>query len=75
MDDAREFEQLARGVTGDQERWAEAFMVQRLHGAGAQAHVAERIGALVLAGDVTGVERWREIAMCLDQLLRATART
>ena len=44
--------------------------VQRIHGDKAELHVAERIGALALAGDVDGIERWREIASRLDQLLR-----
>lgn len=43
-------------------------MVNRIHGARAPLHVAERIGALALAGDMAGVERWREIAERLDQL-------
>lgn len=45
-------------------------MVHRLYGEGACVHVAERIGALALAGDDAGVKRWREIARRLDQLLR-----
>jgi hypothetical protein len=57
-------------VTQDQERRAEALMVHRLYGERACVHVAERIGALALAGDMAGVERWREIARRLDQLLR-----
>lgn len=43
-------------------------MVQRRHGAGAPLFVAERIGALALAGDQEGVNTWRAIARCLDQL-------
>ncbi|WP_375429490.1 DUF6961 family protein [uncultured Sphingomonas sp.] len=48
-------------MTADQERWAEAAMVQRLHGDGAQAHVADRIADLLLKGDQAGIERWCEI--------------
>lgn len=55
-------------VTPDEERWAEALMVERLHGDRATIHVAERIGALALAGDAVGVSRWKEIAARLDQL-------
>ena len=58
-----------------EERWAEALMVRRLHGDRAHLHVAERIGALVLAGDAAGIERWREIAMRLDQMMRPGAPT
>lgn len=34
----------------------------------AAAHVAERIGALALAGDQDGIDRWIAIAHRLDQL-------
>ncbi|MBB5719936.1 hypothetical protein FHR23_002895 [Stakelama sediminis] len=51
-----------------QELWSAASMVQRRHGAGAPLFVAERIGALALAGDQEGVNTWRAIARCLDQL-------
>jgi hypothetical protein len=55
-------------MTADQERWAEAAMVQRLHGDGASAHVADRIAALLLAGDQAGGERWCEIGARLAEL-------
>ena len=58
-------------MDAEQERWAEALMFERLHGSRAPVHVAERIGALALAGDMAGVERWREIARRLDELMRA----
>lgn len=57
-------------LTPDQERWAEAMMVRRLYADRAELHVAERIGALALLGDMGGVERWRDIAVHLDRLLR-----
>lgn len=57
-------------VTPDEERWAEALAVERIHGADAPRYVAERIGALALAGDQAGIDRWKEIASRLDQLLR-----
>ncbi len=41
-----------------------------MHGPGAARYVAERIGALALAGDQAGVDRWKAIASKLDQLLR-----
>jgi hypothetical protein len=52
----------------DRERWAEAILVEKQHGAAAPRFVAERIGQLALHGDHAGVERWREIAGRLDQL-------
>lgn len=55
-------------MTWEQERWAEAAMVQRLHGDGASAHVAERIGDLLLKGDQAGVERWCEIGARVAEL-------
>src|SRR3546814_4758242 len=56
-------------LTREQERWAEALAVHRRHGESAPLFVAERIGALALAGDVAGIRRWREIAARLDQLI------
>ena len=58
-------------MTDDEERLAEALAVQRQHGGNARIHVAERIGALALAGDAAGVDRWKAIAGALDELLRA----
>ncbi len=52
------------------ERLAEALAVLKMHGDRAEVYVAERIGALALAGDFDGVERWREIADALDAILR-----
>lgn len=46
-------------------------MVLRHHGAGAHVFVAERIGALALAGDAAGIRRWKEIAARLQQLVEA----
>jgi hypothetical protein len=42
--------------------------VQRQHGDHASVHVAERIGALALAGDRAGVDTWKGIAVRLAQL-------
>lgn len=50
------------------QRWACALEVERQHGEDAPRFIAERIGALALAGDWTGVTTWRAIAGCLDQL-------
>lgn len=57
-------------VLSDQELWAAANMVLQQHGDRAAVHVAERLGALGLAGDGAGVEVWRSIARRLDQLMR-----
>lgn len=61
-------------MTPDHERWAEALAVLRTHGDGVFAHVAERVGALALDGDMAGVRRWREIAAKLDELYEAQER-
>lgn len=58
-------------MTPDQERWAEALAVERQHGEDAPRFIAERIGALALAGDMDGVLRWREIASRLDEIRRS----
>lgn len=55
--------------TFEQERRAEALAVDRLHGPRAPLHVAERIGALALAGDLAGIARWKEIAARLELLM------
>ena len=55
-------------MTPDEERWAEALMVERQHGDRAGEHSAERITALALAGVDAGVARWLEIAARLDAL-------
>ncbi|WP_298672581.1 hypothetical protein [uncultured Sphingomonas sp.] len=57
-------------MTSEQERLAEALAIERIHGEGAALYVAERIGALVVAGEADGVERFREIAAVLDRLQR-----
>lgn len=60
-----------RDMTPDHQRWSEALAIERQHGTDACRWVAERIGALALAGDQAGVERFKEIAAKLDELLRA----
>ncbi len=55
-------------VTADQERWAEALQIEKMHGEGAPAYVAAQLGGLALAGDEAGVARFLEIATRLDQL-------
>ncbi|MEG3088933.1 DUF6961 family protein [Sphingomonas sp. PB4P5] len=57
-------------MDADRERWAEALLVERQHGPRAPAFIAGRVAALVLAGDLQGVARWRAIAERYDQLTR-----
>ncbi|SEM93677.1 hypothetical protein SAMN05192583_1584 [Sphingomonas gellani] len=55
-------------MTPDQERWAEAIAMHRMHGDRAVPWLAERVGELALIGDEAGVGRFREIAWRLEQL-------
>jgi len=55
-------------MTPERELRACALLIERQHGEGAPLWIATRIGELALAGDMAGVERWRAIAACLDQL-------
>ena len=52
----------------DREIWACALQVMKHHGSNAPVHIAERIGALALAGDMAGVETWKRIADRVDRL-------
>ena len=51
--------------------WACALAIERQHVARAPVVVAERIGALALAGDGEGIAMWKDIAACLDELIKA----
>jgi hypothetical protein len=62
-------------MTPDEERWAEALAIERQHGAMAPVWIAERVGALALAGDLAGVARFREIAAKYEQLLAGKKQT
>lgn len=55
-------------MTPDQERWAEALAVERIHGGAAEMHVVGRILELTLAGDEAGCARWRAIGERLERL-------
>jgi hypothetical protein len=55
-------------LTAEQERYAEALAIERRYGRKAPRHIAERIGALALADDGPGVDRWTQIAERLEQL-------
>ncbi len=50
------------------ELWACANEVLRQHGDKAAMHVAERLGAVALAGDAEGIVTWQAIARRVDQL-------
>jgi hypothetical protein len=60
-------------VLSEWELWACAAEVQRQHRDGAPVFVAERIGALVLAGDIEGVATWKAIAARMQQLCAPSA--
>lgn len=57
-------------LTPDQERWAEALQIEKMHGDRASVFIVEQIGTLARVGDAAGVSRFREIAARLDQLFR-----
>lgn len=60
------------GATDDDRmRWAEALAIERMHGDDAPRWIAERIGSLARAGDVDGVDRFRQIAARFEGLLSA----
>lgn len=52
-------------------RMAEALAIQRLLGDDGPRWLAERIGALALADDEAGVERFQQIAACYQNLISA----
>lgn len=62
-------------MLSDRELWTAANMVLKQHGDGAPVFVAERIGALALAGDANGVSAWKAIAARLHKLTGGTAIT
>jgi hypothetical protein len=55
-------------MTPERELWACALLVEREHGDGADAYIAERVTTLARAGDIAGLERWQAIADKLDRL-------
>lgn len=52
----------------DWEIWACAHALEHSDGERAAAHIAERIGELVLCGDLVGVTTWKRIAAAFDAL-------
>lgn len=61
-------------MLSDWELWAVAAAVESQHGDGAPLHVAERIGALALAGDIDGVAAWQAVAARLDNVSASARR-
>lgn len=59
-------------LTEDHWRLAEALAVRKRYGREAEVHIAQRIGELALAGDLAGVERWRQIAGALSTIDNST---
>ena len=55
-------------MLSDRELWACANEILRNHGEDAPLHVATRIGALAVAGDMPGVATWKEIARRIGAL-------
>ena len=55
-------------MTPNHENWAAALLIENQHGDRAPLFVAERVGALVMAGDEVGVAKFKAIAACLHQL-------
>ena len=54
--------------TSEQETWACAFEMVRQHGDKASLYIAQRVGTLVLQGDLSDVERWRAVATKVHKL-------
>jgi hypothetical protein len=50
-------------------RLAEALAIQKMYGGEGPRWIAERIGALALAGDAAGVKRFRQIAARYEELI------
>lgn len=51
----------------DKEIWAAALHVERQYREDAPLFIAERIGAMAIAGDIKGVATWKAIATKLAQ--------
>ncbi|WP_267389273.1 hypothetical protein [Sphingomonas sp. GC_Shp_3] len=59
-------------MTPDEERWAEALAIERIHGDSAHEWVIDRITELAADHDRDGVARYLEIIDRLDQLRQRT---
>lgn len=65
---------IAGEMLSDRELWACAATILEQHGAQAPLHVAERLGALALAGDTEGIAAWQQIAARIEALQRKAGR-
>ncbi|MDT7532426.1 hypothetical protein OVY48_03125 [Sphingobium sp. SA2] len=58
-------------MTQDQLLWGAVSILMKQHGEHAPRRVAERIGALAVAGDMAGVAMWKDIARRMDMMMRS----
>jgi len=58
-------------LISDHEIWACANTVLTQHGERAQVFVAERIGAMALAGDQAGLDVWKAVADRMGRHMRS----
>lgn len=58
----------AHDLTPDEERWAEALAIIRIHGDRAEAFISERVASLAAQGQADGVARLEAIATRITQL-------
>lgn len=56
-------------MTRNEEIWVIASTLLTAHGDDAPLHVAASMGELMMSGDAGGVEHWKEISRCLEQLM------
>jgi hypothetical protein len=59
---------VAVTVTRDQEIWALALWVERTHGEGGAAFIAERIAHFEAEGTMQAVELWKQVARRFEEL-------
>jgi hypothetical protein len=52
------------------ENWAIASTLLTKCGNDAPLHIPASMGKLAMAEDAEGMERWKDIAPCMDQLMR-----
>ena len=64
-----QIEERVEGLS-EEELWAVAAETLRQHGEHAPVFVADRIGALVLDGDMRGVEAWKSIAARIQEIIQ-----
>jgi hypothetical protein len=57
-------------MDADHENWAIACTLLTKHGNDTPLHIAARMGELAMVEDVDGIQRWKEIARCVEQLMR-----